>query len=181
MSDGAATPAGETAATDDSFSAVERRIATTRKRLRGYPHERVTVARLVTHLQKRQHELCNVVLKRHDLNYVTYTALMMMYGSADQSCSASELSQATGEKPANVTRICDELLHKGLIERYPSADDRRRVMLRLTRRGERLVEQFQPEIWPVLDRIFGGFDASELRALTQLLRRTLARIDGDAG
>lgn len=161
----------------DSFAVVERRIAVTRKRLRGFPHERATLARLVTHVQKRQQELCNLVLRQHDLNYASYTALMMLYGSDGQRASASELAQASGEKPTNVTRIGDELLAKGLIERQPCSDDRRRVLLRLTTRGERLVEKFQPEIWPILDRLYGGLTAAELRTLTQLLRRALARLE----
>ena len=163
-----------------SFGEVEQRIATTRKRLRGYPHERVTVARLITHVQKRQSERINVVLKRHDLNHVTYTALMMMYGSEAQTLTASQLSQATGEKPNNVTRICDELLAKGLIERYPDVEDRRRVVLKLTRKGEALVERFQPELWQLLDETYGDFDAEALRTLTRLLRRVLARLDGES-
>jgi MarR family transcriptional repressor of emrRAB len=162
-----------------SFGEVEQRIATTRKRLRGYPHERVTVARLITHVQKRQSERINVVLKRHDLNHVTYTALMMMYGSEAQTLTASQLSQATGEKPNNLTRICDELLAKGLIDRYPGIEDRRKVVLKLTRKGEALVERFQPELWQLLGETYGVFDASELRTLTRLLRKMLSQLDRD--
>ena len=128
----------------DSFSLIERVIEVTGARLQGYPQERVLLARLVTHVQKRQNDLSNTVLKRFGLNYVTYTALMMMYGSDDQTSTPSELANVTGEKPTNVTRICDELLEQGLIERYPSTVDRRRVVLRLSRKGERLVEKFQP-------------------------------------
>jgi MarR family transcriptional repressor of emrRAB len=164
----------------DSFSEVDKRIEGTRRRLRGYPQEQVRLARLIIHVQKRQNELTNLVLKRYDLNYVTYTALMMMYGADDQTTTPSELSGATGEKPTNITRICDELLDKGLIERYPSTEDRRRVVLRLTRKGERLVEQFQPELWDTLERIFGGFNGGEMRQLSGLLRAMLARLDQDA-
>ncbi|HZR36719.1 MAG TPA: MarR family transcriptional regulator [Nevskia sp.] len=164
----------------DSFSEVERRIEVTRRRLRGYPQDQVRLARLIIHVQKRQNELTNQVLRRHGLNYVTYTALMMMYGAEDQATTPSELSSATGEKPANITRICDELLEQGLIERNPSTEDRRRVVLRLTRRGERLVEQVQPELWQRLERSFGGFSGSEMRQLTGLLRTVLARMDQDA-
>jgi MarR family transcriptional repressor of emrRAB len=164
----------------DSFSEVERRIEVTRRRLRGYPQEQVRLARLIIHVQKRQSELTNQVLRRYDLNYVTYTALMMMYGAEDQATTPSELSSATGEKPANITRICDELLEQGLIERYPSTSDRRRVVLRLTRKGERLVEQVQPELWQGLERSFGGLSAAETRQLTGLLRALLVRMDQDA-
>jgi MarR family transcriptional regulator, negative regulator of the multidrug operon emrRAB len=161
----------------DSFSLVEQRIEVTRRRLQGYPRDHALLARLITHVQKRQNDLSNAVLKRFGLNYVTYTALMMMYGAEDQTTTPSELAGATGEKPTNVTRICDELLQQGLIERFPSTTDRRRVVLRLSRKGERLVEKFQPELWQVLDRVYGGFSNADLRQLTALLRQTLTRLD----
>ncbi|MDR3415040.1 MAG: MarR family transcriptional regulator [Nevskia sp.] len=160
-----------------SFAEVERYIEVTRQRLPGYPHERVKLARLVTHVQKRQSDLSNAVLKRHGLNYVKYTALMMMYGTPGRTLTPSTLSEGTGEKPANITRICDELLQQGLIERHPSAEDRRRVDLHLTREGERLIEKLQPELWQVWDEIYGCFNAAELRQLTRLLRKPLARLD----
>jgi MarR family transcriptional regulator, negative regulator of the multidrug operon emrRAB len=161
----------------DSFSEVERRIEVTRRRLPGYPLEHARLARLITHIQKLQAELCNAALKPYELNYVTYTALMMLYGSEQQTLTPSELSNATGEKPTNVTRICDELLQKGLIERYPSTADRRRVVLRLSGKGERLVGQFQPKIWQTLDRLYSGYSKAELQQITALLRRPLARLD----
>ncbi len=160
----------------DSFSDVEQRIEVTKRRLPGYPLEHARLARLITHIQKRQTELCNAVLKPYELNYVTYTALMMMYGSEQQTLTPSELSNATGEKPTNVTRICDELLHKGLIERYPSTEDRRRVVLRLTARGERQIEQFQPKIWETLNQLYGELNKTELRQITATLRRSLASL-----
>jgi MarR family transcriptional repressor of emrRAB len=163
---------------DDSFSEVEQRIRVTSRRLPGYPLDHARLARLISHMQKLQAEMCNTVLKPYALNYVTYTALMMIFGSEDQTLTPSELSSATGEKPTNVTRICDELLRKGLIERYPSTEDRRRVVLHLTGRGERLVQQFQPKIWQALERLYGGMGKAELQQLTRLLRRPLAGFEG---
>lgn len=161
----------------DSFREVEQRVALTRKRLRGYPHEQVLLARLVTHVQKRQTDLCNAALKPHELNMVTYTALMMLYGSPEQTLTPSALSQATGEKPTNVTRVCDELLARGLIERSASTADRRQVVLRLSPAGEALIVALQPGIRQALQQLYGDFDAAQIAALTTLLRQVLVRTD----
>jgi MarR family transcriptional repressor of emrRAB len=161
----------------DSFRDVEQRIALTRKRLRGYPQQQVMLARLITHVQKRQTELCNAALKVHELNMVTYMALMMLYGSPEQTLTPSELSQATGEKPTNVTRVCDELLARGLIERSAGIEDRRKVVLRLSAAGEALVRQLQPGIWQSLEQLYGSFDEDQTQTLTSLLRQVLARLD----
>jgi MarR family transcriptional repressor of emrRAB len=165
------------AADGDSFSAVDRRIEVTRRRLNNYPDQLVRLARLITHVQKRHNDMSNAVLRPYDLNYVTYTAMMMMYGSEDQTATPSELSDATGEKPTNITRICDELLRKELIERNPSTTDRRRVVLRLTRKGEQLAEQVQPALWQALQQTYGDLSGAELRQLTGLLRRPLRRME----
>lgn len=161
----------------DSFHDVEQRIAQTRKRLRGYPHEQVMLARLIAHVHKRQTDLCNAALKAHALNMVTYTALMMLFGAPNQTLTPSELSQTTGEKPTNITRICDELLARGLIERSAGTADRRKVVLRLSAAGDALVRQVQPDIWQTLEQIYGGFDAGQTTALTALLRQTLQQLD----
>jgi MarR family transcriptional repressor of emrRAB len=166
-----------TAPRADSFTAVERRIEFTRRRLRGYPHERVKLARLVGHLQKRQTDLVNTALKGHGLNYVTFTSLMMMYGSDSQTLTPSDLRDATGEKPANITRICDELAGAGLIERSASTTDRRSVVLRLTRKGETLVERVQPELSATLERLYGGLSSVELRQVSEILRRPLEQFE----
>jgi len=100
----------------------ERRLDVARRRLQGYPHELFTLARLVTRIQKRQVDLGNSILKPHRLNYVEYTALMALYGSEAQALTASELSDVTGEKSANITRLCDELVSKGLIDRDRGMD-----------------------------------------------------------
>ena len=162
---------------EGSFAAAERRIEVTRRRLRDYPDQLVRLTRMITHLQKRHTDMANAVLRPYELNYVTYTAMMMMYGSEEQTATPSELSEATGEKPTNITRICDELLRKGLIERNPSTDDRRRVVVRLTREGERLVEQVQPELWRTLEQVYGGLSAAEQRQLIGLLRRPLQQLE----
>ncbi|NKF22865.1 MarR family winged helix-turn-helix transcriptional regulator [Solimonas marina] len=159
--------------------AIERALLGVRERLPDMPYERLLAARLMTHAHKHSQELSNVVLKRHALNYATYSTMMVLYGNAGAGMSASELAAATGEKPTNLTRVCDELYARKLIRREPSSDDRRRIELRLTRAGERLIEEVQPEIWALVSRFYEGFSAAELEQLQSMLGRVLAASLGD--
>jgi MarR family transcriptional repressor of emrRAB len=161
----------------ESFKAVERRIAVTCERLPDFPHRRATLTRLIAHLQKRVQDSSNAALKRYQLNYVSYNTLMMMYGADEFTINPSELSAATGEKPANCTRICDELEERGLIRRHAALDDRRRVELTLTAQGRKLVERLQPAMWELLDALFAGFTDDELGQLTAQLKKTLVNVE----
>src|SRR5258708_32801426 len=114
------------------FSEVEQGVEAMRKRIAGYPSEVAALARLIIHIEKRQNDLCNAVLKAYELNLVEYNALMTLYVSKSDAVTASELGTATGEKPANITRICESLLRRNLTERTSHAADRRSVVMRLT-------------------------------------------------
>ncbi|WP_051278379.1 MarR family winged helix-turn-helix transcriptional regulator [Solimonas flava] len=153
--------------------AIERALAGAQTRLPELPYEHMLAARLMAQAHKHAQRLSNAVLKAHDLNYVSYSVLMVLYGAGGAGISARELSDATGEKPTNLTRVCDELCARKLLSRAPDAEDRRRVMLRLTRSGEKLAERVQPEIWNVVARLYGDFSTAELRQLQGLLGKLL--------
>ena len=154
--------------------AIEQALAGVKRRLPDLPYERLLTARLMTHAHKQSQQLSNVVLKRHKLNYVTYSTLMVLYGADTRGLKASELAQATGEKQTNLTRICDELFARGLILREPSEDDRRCISLRLTAAGEALIETVQPEIWALVDQLYSGFSTAELQHMQAFLGRQLS-------
>jgi MarR family transcriptional repressor of emrRAB len=159
------------------FDAVEARIAVMRERIDGFPHQYVLLNRLIAHIHKGIQEHYHAVLKPVGLNYTSYTSLMMIYGAENRTLTPSDLAESSGEKPTNITRICDELLEKGLIERHPSVDDRRRIELTVTRKGRQLVEKLQPEISQALDDLYGSFSAGELKQYNQLLRKQLVAVE----
>lgn len=161
----------------ESFVATEARIATVARRTPGYPDQLVTLMRLTVHLQKRMQDRYNAALKAHRLNFVTYNALMMIYGSDDERLRVSQLAAATGEKATNVTRICDELVTKGLIRRTADVRDRRAVVLSLSARGRRLIEAVLPEMWILLEQFYAPFSQPQRDALEALLRRQLAALE----
>ena len=161
----------------ESFRSTEARIAAIKQRTPDYPDQLVTLMRMTVHLHKRMQDRYNAELKKHGLNFVTYNALMMIYGSDDEGLRVSQLASATGEKATNVTRICDELVGKGLIRRLADTADRRVVVLLLSARGRRLIEALLPEMWRLLEQFYAPFTPAQRDALEQLLRLQLATME----
>ncbi|GGC02106.1 MarR family transcriptional regulator [Oxalicibacterium flavum] len=162
-----------------SFDSTDRRISRCVERMPDYPSRLVTLNRLSYHLQKRTQDLLNAAMKAHGLTTVGYTALMVLYGSDNETQRASELSEACSEKPANLTRICDDLERQGFIKRRFSVEDRRSVVISLTAAGRRRVEQVAPEYWAILHRTYDGIPDGDLEQQEAMLRQQLQNIERD--
>jgi MarR family transcriptional repressor of emrRAB len=60
------------------------------------------LVRMAYHLQKTQRERSNATLKKYELGDTHYHVLAILYGSADETSTATELSEACNDKPANL-------------------------------------------------------------------------------
>lgn len=164
------------------FEATRARIEAVRQANPDYPAQLVRLMRQISHLHKQIQSQYNVILKPYGLNFTTHNALMMIYGSPEARIRTSELAAATSEKATNITRISDELVAKGLVERKPDAQDRRVIELHLTAQGRALIKRLQASSWQLLERWFAPLDQEQRDALEQLLGRqieALAAIEPD--
>jgi len=160
-----------------SFDSTAERIARCAERMPDYPQQLVTLSRLAYHVQKRKQNQLSAAMKKYGMTSVSYTVLMVLYGSEEETQRASDLGEACSEKPANLTRICNELEQQGLIKRRFSTEDRRGVSISLTAAGRRRVEQIAPEYWAILQRTYHGIGERDLRAQEALLKRQLANLE----
>jgi MarR family transcriptional repressor of emrRAB len=160
-----------------SFDNTAKRIARCTERMPDYPQQLVTLSRLAYHIQKRTQDQLSMAMKRHGMTSVSYTVLMVLYGSEDETQRASDLGEACSEKPANLTRICNELEQQGLIRRRFSTEDRRSVSISLTALGRKRVEQVAPEYWEILQRTYDGIGERDLRTHEMLMKRQLANLE----
>lgn len=160
-----------------SFDSTDRRIARCTDRMAEYPQQLITLSRLAYHIQKRTQDQINAALRKYGLTTVSHAVLMVLYGSENETQRASELGEACSEKPANMTRICNELADRGWIQRRNSEEDRRSVIISLTRSGRALIEKVSPEYWAVLERSYAGMSATALNEQERVLRRQLANLE----
>ncbi|MBF6134093.1 MarR family transcriptional regulator [Nocardia otitidiscaviarum] len=95
--------------------------------------------------------------------------------SADTGITMSELASRAQLAPSSATRHADCLAERGLIFRIAAADDRRRILIGLSRRGIDLVGEVRAEEQRAeaeLRRRLGGTDYQELLRLLEQVTET---------
>ena len=160
-----------------SFGPIEAGIERVARRASGMPRREVLVTRLYFHVYLKMSETYNRSLRRHGLNTTSWAALMMIYASPDNQVFPSELSRVVSSSSTHATRLADELVEKGLVSRRACGEDRRKMILSLTRKGVALIEKLLPEHRVLLGRIWKVFSEADLRRLETLLRKLLIQVD----
>jgi DNA-binding MarR family transcriptional regulator len=92
--------------------------------------------------------------------------------------SLAELAAEEGISPPAMSGHVDRLERAGLLERVRSSEDRRRVGLRLTDDGQRLMRRVRARRTTWLADRLRGLDATELEAIAAAVP-ALARLVGD--
>jgi long-chain acyl-CoA synthetase len=93
-----------------------------------------TYGRVAAWLSKR----VEVALIQVDLTLPQYRVLGVL---AEGSNAASGLADRLAVRPPSITALVDGLAARGLVHRKHEEDDRRRIALRLTAEGERIVAE----------------------------------------
>ncbi len=116
-------------------------------------------------------------LKPYKLNHSEFLTLMILYSRPDGSSTPGELCEYATQGATNMTRIANTLVKRGLITRGASAEDRRRVSIRITAAGKRFVQKMLPPMFPRVGLMFAGFSDTNKRNLDRLLRRLAQNLD----
>ena len=125
-------------------------------------------------------ERASRLLEPHGLTAVGYVTLMSLFSRPENLANPSELSDITGETRGNMTRICDDLVDKGLVRRVPNAEDRRRVDLSLTEAGTKLLTAVVPAMRSNADAFYErAFTKTERESLQKLLTKFSAALAED--
>jgi len=160
-----------------SFDATNKRLKNISSRMPAFPEDQIRLLRMTHHVQKRVKDLANAVLRKYELVEASYIVLAVLYGSDNETSTASALGEACMEKPANLTRVCNDLEAQGLISRGNRPGDRRCVMISLTDSGRSLIEQVMPEVWARTTRAYEDFSSEEIRAQEALFARQLENLE----
>lgn len=110
-------------------------------------------------------------LAPHALSPVSYITMVRLYSNSNNLANPSELSQFTGETRTNMTRICDDLVSRGLMHRVASADDRRRIDLSLTDAGIELLHTVIPALRKKSAVVYSVFSEQEKELFASLLTK----------
>jgi DNA-binding MarR family transcriptional regulator len=89
----------------------------------------------------------------------------------------THLMRATMLSSAGMTKRLDRLAEAGLVRRGPDPDDRRGVLVRLTRRGKATIDRALETHVANEERLLRGLTAAERRLLDELLRKLMVELE----
>jgi len=79
--------------------------------------------------------------------------------------------------PSTASRLVEQRVNEGLLERSPDAQDRRRTVLRLTPAGEALLDELAAARIGMLTEVTASWSATDIRTLDELLHRLAEGFD----
>ena len=124
-------------------------------------------------------KMVEVALAQVDLTLPQYRVLAIL---ADGTEAASGLAERLAVRPPSITAIIDGLVTRGLVDRRQEDSDRRRVELRLTKDGERILAAADRAVDEYLVSIAGFLPAKDeamaLRSLELWGRAMAAHREG---
>ena len=154
---------------EDAIQRISRRV----------PEMRVMdslICRVITILGRDLTTRLDEALQPAGLAELEFRTLLTIF-SRDGSATPGDLSAALAQSPANLTRISDVLVERGLITRTVSDQDRRRTLLGITPAGEALLRELLPQMAAYTNALFRGFSAEDKVRLLADLKRLLGALE----
>ena len=116
-------------------------------------------------------------LKPAGLSEIEFRALIHLFSHGEDQAHPGNLCATLALSPANITRVSDELVERGLITRVLSEQDRRRMVLSITPQGEALVRQMLPSMSSFTHELFKDFSPAETARLLEDLQRVFGALE----
>jgi DNA-binding MarR family transcriptional regulator len=91
--------------------------------------------------------------------------------------SVSELAGCMHVSRPNISRLVDELVQEGLVDRCRDETDRRNIKLALTKNGEKLIQYLQDRYTEILSEQFSILDNEELSSMIDAFKSMEKIID----
>lgn len=122
-------------------------------------------------------ELEQELRRRHQLTATQYGVLRLLFHADGGRVRMQELADAVGYSSGAATRMVDPLVRAGLVERESDPDDRRLVIVTLTRTGRDLYLKARPDHIEGIERLFLGRMTPDERAVMAAALKRLAGSD----
>jgi DNA-binding MarR family transcriptional regulator len=99
---------------------------------------------------------------------VSYAQFFLMgYLASEEYLSMTDIAKKMGHSTAAATGLVDRLEKLGYVERLHAADDRRKVMVQITNKGNALVAKMRDGIAKSIANVMAGMDESEKGAIVR--------------
>ncbi len=143
---------------------------------------RESFSRLPGHLIRRAHQVSTgyfVAECGDELTAVQYAALVTI--GAHPGIDATRLSAIIYFDRSTIGDVLDRMEGKGWILRESTPNDRRVKLLELSPAGRAVLQQVEPGIRRVQERLLAGLTAAEAKTLIRLLAKMADAAEDDGG
>ncbi|MCU0795264.1 MAG: hypothetical protein RLZ97_1941 [Verrucomicrobiota bacterium] len=100
---------------------------------------------------------------------------LLAYLSSEEYLTMSDIAKKMGHSTAAATGLVDRLEKLGYVERVHAAEDRRKIMVRITQKGVELVSKMRKEIAKDLAGILAEMDEDQAEAVEHTKRALKSR------
>lgn len=163
--------------TVSQFELMEANLQNLKQRMPDLPVSGILLCRLLLHIGREMTARFEQQIKPFGLAEAEFRVLTTLFSQPDGVAHPSDLCSRASQSPANMSRISDALVSRGLITRVSSVHDRRRMVLHITPQGEEFVRQLLPKLHAPLRRMLKDFPESEQRHLAAQLKRLGAELE----
>jgi MarR family transcriptional regulator, negative regulator of the multidrug operon emrRAB len=163
--------------TRSQFELMEANLQNLKQRMPDLPVSGILLCRLVLHIGREMTARFEQQMKPFGLGEAEFRVLTTLFSQPEGVAHPSDLCARASQSPANMSRISDALVSRGLITRVSSVHDRRRMVLRITEEGEEFVRELLPKLHAPLRSMLKDFPESEQRQLAAQLKRLGAELD----
>ena len=163
---------------DSQLDMLEANLRALSARMPDVPFNEILVCRLLLHMGREMATTFEQKIRPFGLGEAEFRVLTTLFSQPEGVAHPGDLCSRAAQSPANMSRICDALVGRDLITRVLSAQDRRRMVLRITEQGEELVRQLLPKMFASLRGMLADFPEAEQRQLIAQLRRLHMNLEG---
>ena len=137
-----------------------------------YPNLDMSALKTCTQLLRTGSDLLTAfetILGEHGLSQGRFLTLIVMNRTPNKAISPSVLAEKVGVKRATMTGLLDGLERQGLVERIAHPQDRRKLDIRLTKKGRQLLDQMLPGYYDQIEKLMENLSENERQSLGILL------------
>jgi DNA-binding MarR family transcriptional regulator len=114
-------------------------------------------------------------MSKFDLTVPQYTVLFVLFYR--EKCKMSELARELGITMGAATSLVDRLIKGGLVKRQRSPEDRRVVLVSLSKKGKRTVEEGHELTLDLMSRLLSRLSAKEREAFLMAYEKMSQEIE----
>jgi len=121
-------------------------------------------------------------INRHESHYITEGTVtcsqltVMEYLTRHETCQMGELAEAMGISFSAATGMLDRLVQHKFVKRFRSADDRRAVLVSMTSRGRKVVEEIYEQKRKGLVDLFARLASEERATYLEILEKLVLNL-----